>query len=302
MNQQDDAYALLDHLAVLQLSGVDAKTYLQGQFTQDVRLINEKQAIYGAVLTPQGKTISDAWVLQQEPNTLLMIHSCEQTEALLKRLNMFSLGHQVAINRTDMNICAYYGPSAHHVFDHQPQAELESYHKDECVYLAHAGFIADCCWRIGNSCAPPLGKLLQQAEVERVRICAGVPRFGVDWVAGDYPLHANLREMNGISFDKGCYVGQEICSRMHWRGAVRHALYHLLLDSLPTKIPDEIFTTVCIGKLSSAAKSFDDPSYGIARLPFDVLDDDNKSKVALHLQQQGITIQVLSRCSSLPHL
>ena len=123
----------------------------------------------------------------------------------------------------------------------------------------------------------------------------GVPSFGVDWDEKIHPLNANLIERNGVSFDKGCYVGQEVTSRMHWRGGIKKKLYRVSLmregfDGEGVVLPIPILTTVKVGELTSVADS-KDGLFGIALLPISVVDAATPLKL-----EDGTEVKVLGIC------
>jgi len=279
------------------MRGSGAKAYLQTQFTQDVTRLSPTQAIYGVVLTPQGKTIADMHVLQAHDETLYLLHDSTTSTALLQRLRLFALGHDVTFELLTWSVQAAYGEVAARWLAENDNTPLSCSTDDHAFILAQPDGVADAWhiaaspWQPDDSCA-----MLNTAQQDQRRIAAGMPRFGVDWGAGDYPLHANLREMDGISFDKGCYVGQEISSRMHWRNGVRHALYHVRLAAMPASYPCDVCSTVAIGRLSSCATMDDGSVLGIARLPATIMAEEQQaSRQALH-SADGIKLEPLAIC------
>ena len=117
-----------------------------------------------------------------------------------------------------------------------------------------------------------------------------MPRLGCEWLPGDYPMNASLRERGGISFDKGCYVGQEVSSRMHWRHGVRHALYCVEVeDGEDIACPADVVSTAVIGRLGSLARDTAGHDRGIARLP---AGSDETTQLSVH----GRQLHVLRPC------
>ncbi len=286
---QSDAVAV-NHIAALCIEGLDARNYLQSQFTQDITLLSTTQAIYGAVLTPQGKVVADARVIQVDDHTLWILHEQAVRSSLLRRMKMFALGHDVTIAALPITIEYHEGGSVP-VFDQASLLATKTV--DGAVFLAHADFMRGC-WRIVTK-TNTLSLTTEEPSRYAQRVFKGIPRFTVDWHAGDYPLNANLHEFKGISFDKGCYVGQEISSRMHWRNGVRHGLYHVSLSSFPADVPCDLATSATIGRLSSCVTWHDDKVYGIARLPITIMDNDSADRrQALHTVD-GLTLTVLKK-------
>jgi len=134
-------------------------------------------------------------------------------------------------------------------------------------------------------------KVLDAEEVEALRIIRGIPRFGTDWNEKIYPMNANMIEFDSVSFDKGCYVGQEVTSRMHWRGGVKKRFYRVKLGATPDVLPCPISTTASIGVLTSAATDAHGVCSGIAHLPIEVAGSD----ATLSLEH-GVTVHVIEAC------
>jgi folate-binding protein YgfZ len=119
----------------------------------------------------------------------------------------------------------------------------------------------------------------------------GTPIFTRDWDESIHPLNANLIEMNGVSFDKGCYVGQEVTSRMHWRNGIKKKLYHVhIYGELPIA-PCPIQTTITIGRLTSTATTPSGEHLGVAHLPIEIAE----SNTSLSLES-GQSIEIIEAC------
>jgi len=119
--------------------------------------------------------------------------------------------------------------------------------------------------------------VVSEDEIEAMRIIQGLPRLGVEWSSRLHPLNANLSEFDGVSFDKGCYVGQEVTSRMHWRGGISKKLYKVTFDSCDgiDALPCPLFSAAGskatkLGEMCSAAFDHEGMGHGIALLPIEV--------------------------------
>jgi len=124
-----------------------------------------------------------------------------------------------------------------------------------------------------------------------MRIIRGMPDFGAEWNESVFPLNANLIEFDGVSFEKGCYVGQEVTSRMHWRGGIKKKLYRVAIDGSPDTLPCPIKSTANIGELHSAAINHENNCFGIAHLPIETVE----SQAQLYLEN-GAEISILEPC------
>jgi folate-binding protein YgfZ len=199
--------ALLDDRAVIAVSGLEARSFLQGLITNDVEKLAPDRALYAAILTPQGKILFD-FILSEREGTLLVDCGRDSRDALAKRLTLYRLRSKVTIDTPDR-----FGVVA--AWDGE--------------VLEHAGSFADP--RLADLGMRAIGlrvemtsELLDDSEYQKRRLALGVPEdgdFGSDRM---FALDGDLDELNGISFDKGCYVGQELTARMKHRGSARKRL------------------------------------------------------------------------------
>ncbi|RMH51940.1 MAG: folate-binding protein [Zetaproteobacteria bacterium] len=252
--------ALRSAWAVVELRGPRAADYLQGQITQDVARAAADRLTLAALLTPQGKAVCDLWFAPEgDEGWLLIVPACAREEACA-RLRRFSLGYTLTIAPSARRLWSLQGPGSRALargLDHAwPQAEAA----DEGVWIVAVE-------------QPELAGVERVDEeiIERGRILRGIPRFGVDW--SGYPLNAGLIERGGVSFDKGCYVGQEVTSRMRWRGAIRKRICRLALDGPAPALPAPLCSGQAeVGRMTSAADDGAGGAIGIAQLPIELLD------------------------------
>jgi len=258
---------------ILKASGKDIRTYLQSQITQDVGLLTPKHPIYTAILSPQGKIIADMHIIDIG-DELVLIASHDYAEALVERLRRFSMGHDIRLGMVDaLSLLSIQGEHALEV--------AESIQQNIQASMPMSEAASQGLWLVLEKKSMPQA-LVDMAHLDAVQVCSddtmeqasiahGFPRFGRDWDASVHPMNANLVEMNGVSFDKGCYVGQEVTSRMHWRGGIKKKLYHVRIDGGLPQTPCAIQTSVKIGILSSAALDADGQVWGIAHLPIETV-------------------------------
>jgi len=289
---------------VIKASGKGLRDYLQGQLTQDIRKLTPQQSIHACLLNPQGKPVSELYLIDAG-DALLMLAPSAHAEAAVARLRRFSLGYELRIGVLDtLGICSVQGADATQglsLFDlPQPGAVwlATSRHAHHCEQVAMVmpaeplGFwiIADKA-RIARKCAAS-SHCVDEEKMEAMRIIRGLPEFGVEWDEHIHPLNANLIEMDGVSFDKGCYVGQEVTSRMRWRGGIRKKLYRVLLSHTPPALPCPLITTAAtVGELRSAALDHQQQCYGIALLPIEIVEKQR----ALTMPDGG-SVDILEPC------
>jgi folate-binding protein YgfZ len=203
---------LLDHRSVLIVSGADAGAFLQGLVTVSSLDMPEGEKRYGALLTPQGKVIADM-ILERAGDGFLLDCDKGAAAALLKRLNLFRLRAAVAISdRSDLAVFA---------FDGAPDPRSAEAPRR----------------RIGPRSG---GRENDAARYHAARIAAGLPEQGADFGSEEvFPADVNMDLLGGIDFRKGCFVGQEVVSRMKRRGTARRRTLKVLLAadiSAPTPV------------------------------------------------------------------
>jgi folate-binding protein YgfZ len=213
--------AELPDRGVVAVAGPDARKLLQGLLTNDVTLLDTQPAIHAGLLSPQGKILFDFFVVRTADGVLLDV-ARDMAAALVKRLTLYKL--RAAVTITDVSdayaVLALWGPNA---CSSGETAGTVSYadprHGDLGLrILAEARFAADI--------ASATNGLPADAEAYHAhRIELGIPEGGKDYAFGDAFAHEALfDQLGGVSFSKGCYVGQEIVSRMEHRGTARRRI------------------------------------------------------------------------------
>ncbi|MDX8403438.1 MAG: folate-binding protein [Mariprofundaceae bacterium] len=293
---------LRDEYTIIKASGETLLDYLQGQITQDIHQLTENQSIYTAILTPQGKMVSDLYIISGHDREMIIIARKEYAETLVGRLRQFSLRHELRIGRVDsLKLISVQGTQTdkflkkHHLPVPAKGRLSTNFIADKETFTIRMSEAAqDGIWIVTDDA----GSLIEQDEsivdesiIHAARIIKGIPTYGVDWNEKIFPLNANLIEFNGVSFEKGCYVGQEVTSRMQWRGAIKKKFYRVQLESFPAKLPCPLSTTVEIGKVLSAAKNGDGTIVGIAHLPIELVE----SQTPL-IDPEGDSVQVIGIC------
>jgi tRNA-modifying protein YgfZ len=203
--------AHLDDRGVISVSGADAAGFLQGLLTNDVEGLAPGQARYAALLTPQGKILFDMIVVRAEGDEPSYLIDCAAAQAsdLVKRLGFYKLRAKVAIADESA------GRAVAAIWEAEPPRI------DGLLYADPR----DPRLRFRAILPRPIAAAIgseRASEYEALRIAAGAPKGGLDFAYGDaFPHDANFDLLNGVDFDKGCYVGQEVVSRMKHRGAAR---------------------------------------------------------------------------------
>ena len=210
--------ALLADRGVVRVTGEDAEKLLQGIVSNDMDLLATQPAIHTALLTPQGKILFEFFVVKTGDGYLLET-ARDKAADLAKRLNLYKLRAKVDIRDAsdDYRVLALWGASPHSFGETTgtvsfPDPRLPALGSR---ILAEARLAADIAAATQGVDASP-------EDYHAHRIALGVPEGGKDYVLGDtFPHEADLDQLNGVSFSKGCFVGQEVVSRMQNRASVR---------------------------------------------------------------------------------
>lgn len=200
----DSFLCRLESRSLVEVAGPEASDFLDRMITQRTAAADGQTAAYGALLTPQGKIISDFLLVRQENGGFLLDAPREGAPDLLKRLTMFKLRAAVTIGASPLVVYAGRGdaPSARGLLAIDPRHP-------------------DLGWRLyapDGAISPSSDEASWQAN----RVALGIPEAGTDLPLLDaFPHDLAMDDLHGIDFDKGCYVGQEIVSRMRYRGTAR---------------------------------------------------------------------------------
>lgn len=218
-------YTFLPHRAGVRISGEDCRGFLQGLLTQDMNKLDTQNIIYSGMLTPQGKIAFDFFVSEQDGSVILECESA-RAEALLQRLSGFKLRRKIELNIVALHVVALWGdPDTLQAFSHlpDPRDTRLGYRKISLQPIDKNEF---------NS--------LEERDLnfyDRLRIRCFAPDGSRDIQWGeDTPAELGLDRLNGVSYDKGCYMGQELTSRMHHRGLAKKKLMAVTVggeDPLP---------------------------------------------------------------------
>lgn len=296
------------HWAVLKASGPTIRDYLQGQVSQDIQRLTPDQGIHTMILTPQGKAVGELYILEGHDGELVMLSPAGTASDLVARLRQFAVGHQVRIGIVDsLAACTVQGANASEGLKGFGLSEpgdawlSASRHEDRDVFALTMPADPRGFWVIADpdtiSMVLDSPHHVDDTQIETMRIIRGLICFGREWDAAIQPMNANMVEFDAVSFDKGCYVGQEVISRMHWRNGVKKRFYRVELDAMPAKLPSPLIcspapgTQLNIGELRSAAADHHGQGFGIAWLPIETVE----AGKALQLPD-GSAVKVLEAC------
>jgi len=219
--------AFLPDRGVVKVFGEDARNFLNGLVTTDVTQLKPGQGRFGALLTPQGKIIIDFLITEApggDGESFLLDCPRPLAQALVDKLSFYKLRARVAVE----NLSDGLGVIAAWDGDFARQPDLAFADPREGAL----GFRILAPEDLARKVADLIGAdLVDSAAYEAHRIACGAPRGGMDFIYGDaFPHETNMDRLNGVDFEKGCYVGQEVVSRMQHRGTARTRTVRIILE------------------------------------------------------------------------
>jgi folate-binding protein YgfZ len=211
--------------AIVSLAGETAAAFLQGLFTCDVAQLT-LGSTYGALLTPQGKMLFDVFLHCHDAEWLIDC-AAGQRDELIAKLKFYRLRAKIDIAPRD----------------------------DLAVQVGTEGTPDPRFGEMGARLIAPEATPCDMAAYHARRIALGLADSAADLGSGEfYPHEANLDQLNGVSFSKGCYVGQEVVSRMEHRGSARSRILPVMCDGeAPAKGTEIVAGTRPVGTMLSSA-------------------------------------------------
>jgi folate-binding protein YgfZ len=259
--------ALLPDRGVVRVAGDDGRKFLNGLITSDTGKVAPAHAAFAALLTPQGKIIADFIVAEAETaDGGGFFLDCPRALAptLVQRLNLYKLRAKVTIEDLSeiLGVMAIWdgapGNSEYGVCYADPRvSELGS----RCMLPPHLAL---------DAAADLDAKLCEASAYEAHRIALAIPRGGLDFAYGDaFPHETDMDQLGGVDFAKGCFVGQEVVSRIEHRGTARTRVVGVRFDNFAP----EAGTPVSAGQKSVGTLGSSAQGCGLAMLRLDRLTD-----------------------------
>jgi folate-binding protein YgfZ len=279
--------ALLPDRGVVKVAGDDARKFLNGLLTADIERVTPAAPCFAALLTPQGKIVVDVIGVEApaaDGGGFFLDTPRALAKSLVDKLNFYKLRAKVIAE----DLSDVLGVMA--AWDGRGETDYGLTYADP--RLAALGLRVMLPPHLAAEAAADLGvELTSDAAYEAHRIALGVPRGGLDFIYGDaFPHEADMDQLHGVDFAKGCFVGQEVVSRMEHRGNARARVVPVAYDGFP---PDAGAAVTAggkpIGTFGSAAKG-----HALALLRLDRAEDAlaagnalTAGAVTLHLVKPG---------------
>lgn len=269
--------AILEMRGTIEVTGADASRFLDNLLSNDVGGLAPGRAAYAALLTPQGKIAVDL-LASAIPGGVRLDAPKFLVPDLVRKLGLYKLRSKVEVRDTsaETRVAVLWGdgllpaglPSL--VFDPRLAA------LGARAYLPADGMLPEGVIDVG-----PEGWRAH-------RVTLAVPQGGLDFVYGDaFPHEACMEQLNGIDFKKGCYVGQEIVSRMEHRGTARTRVAPVRIDGLPPEIGAAVTAGErVIGRMGSAIEG-----RGLALLRLDRAEEARAAGVPLMAGAAMLTVE-----------
>jgi tRNA-modifying protein YgfZ len=196
-------YTTLKDRGIVRVGGPDRRGFLQGLVSNDVNLLDTQPCVYACLLTPQGKFLHDFFITEKDDALLLECEGGARAEDLLKKLGLYKLRAKVELSvEPQIDVYAVFGGASYGTPDpRHPDIGRRSFEKPDGMEEKSFEF-----W-------------------DRRRIARAIPDGSRDMLPEvSTLLECNIDRLNGISWDKGCYMGQELTARMHYRGLLKKRL------------------------------------------------------------------------------
>ncbi|WPL17602.1 tRNA-modifying protein YgfZ [Thiorhodovibrio winogradskyi] len=246
--ESDCALCALGELGVIEVKGADAADFLQGQLSNDLRELSDTHAQRSCHCNAKGRVLADSLVLRAGESYHLILPR-EQIATLLPRLKMFVLRAQVAVrDLSDEIIClGLIGECTGAVladhFGSLPEGDNDLAIQGDACLIRAAGPLPRWLYVGPPATAERLWQQAREAGAQLTggdlwalhHIRAGIPSIGANTRELFVPQMTNMHLIDGLSFHKGCYTGQEVVARMQYLGKLKRRMYfsEVALDQLP---------------------------------------------------------------------
>jgi folate-binding protein YgfZ len=268
------SHTLLKNRGLLAVTGEDAVDFLQGLVSNDVSKASSERALYAAMLTPQGKFLYDFFIVQME-NSLLLDCEADRLEELKRKLTMYKLRSKVKLNdlSQDFVVAALMGDTVADTLELPPEEGRAK------PFMGGLAYMDPRLHKIGARSILPRDSaetfLINAGfdkgtleDYEKMRLGLGLPDGSRDMIIDKAILLENgFQDLNGVDWDKGCYMGQELTARTHYRGLVKKRLMPVRVEgSLPAS-----GTKIMLGDVKAGEMRTGQGELGLALIRLDQL-------------------------------
>ena len=270
----DNQYCELKNRKLIKVGGSDAFEFLQGILTCNLDTIKNNGAGFGGLLTPQGKVLFDFFIIYSD-GVFLLDTIDELADDLIRRLTFYRLRADVSLEmKDDMKVFAHWSAA--------PESS------DDAILIADPR-LEKMGWREYSSSSSIGSDEKTTEDYQAHRIALGVPEGVSDYAYGEtFPHEALFDQMGGLDFAKGCYVGQEVISRIHHRGTARKRIIQISAEKDLTVGTEKITAgQKTIGELRSTTGKI-----GLASLRLDRTHDAIESGKDIYVDEIKVLVQI----------
>ncbi len=223
-------FSLVPHRSVIAVGGPDRIEFLQGLISNDATKVAPARAIWAALLTPQGRFLNDMFVADGGNDTLLLETERERAPALARKLAMYKLRSKATVEDRgkQLEVAVAYGPDAAETLPIDGAIAFVDPRLGELGLrvIAPTGTAAAALQSRGFSAAPI-------EAYDALRLQLGVPDGSRDLIVEKALLLENgFDELNGVDWQKGCYMGQELTARTKYRALIRKRLFPVRIEGV----------------------------------------------------------------------
>ena len=245
----DNAKTALTQFGIIKVTGDDRLTFLQGQLTNDINKTSEGNSQLSAYCSPKGRILTSFRVIPIKDG-LLMVLAKDRLEETLKRLRMFVLMSKVVLEDVSDDLCLveYSGQNATDGLDLSlPDSPNQTIEENNVITVRIPGD-RHRVWVIANG---ETSQALWQTSIanassidqwQLLDIRAGIPTVYQATSDAFVPQMVNLQLIEGVSFTKGCYTGQEVVARMQYLGKLKRRMYRAVIDGDTPEAGTELFS------------------------------------------------------------
>lgn len=214
----------LKNRAIIYILGPESKSFLQGLITNDINKVSKNTAIYAFMLTPQGRFLYDFFIIEHE-NKLLVDCSASYADEIVKKLNFYKLRAKVEITKSDLQVAALISKKPENISDNVICYEDP---RSKKIGSRLIGSEADLRSLINSNNLEEDG--IEQYNYHRLGL--KLPDDTDLTYDKSFVLEYGFENFHAIDYQKGCYVGQEVTARTHYRGVIRKKVFLVQIDNL----------------------------------------------------------------------
>ncbi len=273
----------LSNLGLIKVTGDDAETFLQGQFTNDVRQVTNKNSQLSAMCSPKGRVIVNFRLFKRD-NAYYLLLPKDSLAASLKRLQMYVLRSKVKLENASDNLypIGIIGSTENLTNENSTILKVADTQPRSIIITDTPEKFVDCGEKMSN-----------ESEWQRLDILAGLPQIVAATKEAFVPQMLNYDILGGISFKKGCYTGQEVVARMQYLGKLKRRMYLAKIQTAQLPQPgDALYISSDeqnVGKIVNASFDINGSAIVLAVIKIAQAETDE-----IHWQsQQGESLQLL---------